>query len=212
MPDGDIVHSSLRRLYQKPYKWLCEGTATNDECARALLEKLKQDIKAKGDLPVALSQEMAVSFTQIISSPEEAGESDFIKLSMEFEAVAQKADGRPDLKELTLRAGKGVLSDLRNGNAIKVDITNISETILRRYMLEVYESEFKERIPLTIEHHAGVSQEILNSRIEAMQPRVDSGIQKFTQDAIRSQSVASLSLPRRLSLKAIDLNEDLLAS
>lgn len=212
MPDGDIVHSSLRRLYQKPYKWLCEGTATSDECARALLEKLKQDIKAKGDLPVALSQEMAVSFTQIISSSEEAGESDFIKLSMEFEAVAQKADGRPDLKELTLRAGKGVLSDLRNGNAIKVDITNISETILRRYMLEVYESELKERIPLTIEHHAGVSQEILNSRIEAMQPRVDSGIQKFTQDAIRSQSVASLSLPRRLSLKAIDLNEDLLAS
>jgi len=26
VPDGDIVHSKLRRLYQKPYKWLCEGT------------------------------------------------------------------------------------------------------------------------------------------------------------------------------------------
>jgi hypothetical protein len=42
MPDGDIVHNTLGRLYQKPYKWLCEGTATNDECARELLRSLKE--------------------------------------------------------------------------------------------------------------------------------------------------------------------------
>ena len=118
MPDGDIVHSRLRRLYQKPYKWLCEGTATSDECARALLEKLKQDIKAKGDLPVALSQAMADSVAQISSRLEEAREGDFVRLSIEFEALAQKADGRPDLKELTLRAGKGLLNDLRNGREV----------------------------------------------------------------------------------------------
>lgn len=81
MPDGDIVHSRLRRLYQKPYKWLCEGTATSDACARVVLEKLKQDIQAKGDLPIALSQAMAARVAQIISNPEEAREGDFAKLS-----------------------------------------------------------------------------------------------------------------------------------
>ncbi|MBW4552634.1 MAG: hypothetical protein KME35_16225 [Aphanocapsa sp. GSE-SYN-MK-11-07L] len=86
MTDGDIVHSRLRRLYQKPYGWLCEGTATSDECARVALEKLKQDIKAKGDLPVALFQAMAASVAQVISNPEEAREGDFAKLSMEFDA------------------------------------------------------------------------------------------------------------------------------
>jgi hypothetical protein len=209
MPDGDIVHRRLRRLYQKPYKWLCEGTATSDECARALLEKLKQDIKAKGDLPVALSQAMADSVAQIISNPEEASESDFAKLSMEFDALTQRADGRPDLKELTLRAGKGFLNDLRNG--LEVDVNHVSEAILGRYIHEVYESEFKERIPLTSEHHAGITHGTLERRIEAMQPSIDSGIQKFAQNAIRNQSVAKLSLPRRPSRKAIDLNEDLLA-
>ncbi len=209
MPDGDIVHSRLRRLYQKPYKWLCEGTATSDECARALLEKLKQDIKAKGDLPVVLSQAMADSVAQISRHLEEAREGDFAKLSIEFEVLAQKADGRPDLKELTLRAGKGLLNDLRNGR--EVDITHISEAIFGRYIHEVYESEFKERIPLTSEHHAGVTQGTLERRIEAMQSSVDSGIQKFAQNAIRNQSVDRLSLPRRPSRKAIDLNEDLLA-
>lgn len=77
MPDGDIVHSRLRRLYQKPYKWLCEGTATSDECARAVLEKLKQDIQAKGDLSIVLAQAMAASVAQIISNLEEARESNF---------------------------------------------------------------------------------------------------------------------------------------
>lgn len=146
MPDGDIVHSRLRRLYQKPYMWLCEGTATSDECARALLEKLKQDIKAKGYLPVALSQAMADRVLHNLSSHlEEAREGDFAKLSIEFEALAQKADGRPDLKELTLRAGKGFLNDLRNGQ--EVDVNHVSEVIVGRYIHGVYESEFKERIP-----------------------------------------------------------------
>ena len=38
MADGDIVHRGLRRLYHKPYKWLCEGACTSDECARLVLE------------------------------------------------------------------------------------------------------------------------------------------------------------------------------
>ena len=73
MPDGDIVHNRLRRLYQKPYKWLCDGKATSDECARAVLEKLKQDIKDKGDLPVMLIQSMADKLVQSISDGGELG-------------------------------------------------------------------------------------------------------------------------------------------
>jgi hypothetical protein len=208
MPDGDIVHNRLRRLYQKPYRWLCEGTATTDDYAWIALKKFKQDIQAKGNLPVALSRSMATRVAQIISNPEKARESDFAKLSMEFDAITQGADGRPDLKELTLRAGKGFLNDLRNGR--EVDINNVQDSILKRYMHEVYESEFKERIPWTSEHYAGVTQGILEERIEAMQPNIDSGIQKFAQSAIRNQSVVKLSLPRRSSRKAIDLDEDLL--
>ena len=64
---------------------------------------------------------------------------------------------------------------------------------------------------MTSEHHAGITQGTLERRIEAMQSSVDSGIQKFAQNAIRNQSVARLSLLRRPSRKAIDLNEDLLA-
>ena len=178
------VHSKLRRLYQEPYKWLCEGVATSEQCAQTLLQKLKQDIKTKGNLPIVLSQAMADMVAQVISNPEEAREDDCAKLSMEFDFLAQAADGRPYLKELTLRAGKGFLNDLRNGRKGIVD--NVSEAILRRYIQEVYESEFKERIPLTSEHCQRVTQDILEKRIEAMQPSIDSGIQKFAQTVIKN--------------------------
>lgn len=209
MPDGDIVHSRLRRLYQKPYKWLCEGKATSDECARVVLEKLKQDIKNKGDLPVILTQSMANSLVQAVSAVNELGARDYAALSVEFDRLVQQSDGRPDLKELALRAGKSVLRDLRYGQ--EIDVGNASGVILERYMNEVYESEFKERVPLTSEHYAGVDQATLSERIQKIEPNIKAGISKFAKDAAKKQSVAKLSLPRRSSRKAIDLDEDLLA-
>ncbi|MDM9380077.1 hypothetical protein QUB80_05105 [Chlorogloeopsis sp. ULAP01] len=34
MPDGDIVHSQLSGLYQKPYLVVCEGKLDRNECVR----------------------------------------------------------------------------------------------------------------------------------------------------------------------------------
>lgn len=156
-----------------------------------------------------LSQAMADRIEQTISSPEAAEENDFVQLSREFDKIAQQADGSPGLKELVLRAGKAYLNDLRHEQ--EVDIASTSEAIWSQYAREVYESEFKERIPLTSEHHTGISQELLDQRIDAMQSGVDVGIEKFAQDAIKNQDIAKLSLPRRSSRKPIDLDEDLLA-
>ena len=209
MPDGDIVHNKLRRLYQKPYKWLCEGRATSDECAWVMLEKLKKDIKEKGDLPVILAQSMADRLVQAINAVNELAAGDCAALSMEFDRLVQQADGRSDLKELVLRSGRSVLHNLRYGQ--EVDVSNASVVILERYMNEVYESEFKERVPLTPRHYSGVDQVTLSKRIEEIQPNIKAGIFKFSKDAINKKSVAKLSLPRRSSRKEIDLEEDLLA-
>lgn len=181
MPDGDIVHNSLRRLYQKPYKWLCEGKASSDECARVVLEKLKQDIKDKGDLPVILAQSMANSLSQATTAVNELGAGDYAALSTEFEQLVQQPDGPHDLKELVLRAGKSVLRDLRYGE--EVDVGNASYMILERYVNEVYESGFKECVPLASKHHAGIDQATLSERIKKIEPIIKAGISKFAKHA-----------------------------
>ncbi|MBE9126582.1 MULTISPECIES: hypothetical protein [unclassified Coleofasciculus] len=210
MPDGDIVHSRLARLYQKPYQWLCEGKADRNECARVTREALKRDLMRKGDLPVMLAKRMGESLERAINDAGENGSVDWAALNREFDTLAGQVDGRPDLKELTLRAAKGVLHDLRYGREIDVD--NASEAILKQYMYEVYESDFKERIPLTSEHHAGIDEVTLTGRIEEIQADILTAISKWAKKATETQSVANLRLPRRPELKPVDLDEDLLCS
>jgi hypothetical protein len=209
MPDGDRVHNRLRMLYQKPYKWLCEGKADSDECARALLERLKRDIKSGGDLPIKLAHSMADILRRAVTTINVLGAADYADLSMNFEQLIQQSDGRPDLKDLALRAGRSVLHDLRYGQEIDVD--NASGIVLERYMNEVYESQFKECVPLTSEHHAGIDATTLSERINKIEPYIRAGISKFAKDAAKKRSVAQLSMPRRSLRKAIDLDEDLLA-
>ncbi|MBW4659417.1 MAG: hypothetical protein KME15_12140 [Drouetiella hepatica Uher 2000/2452] len=211
MPDGDIFHNRLRRLYHKPYKWLCEGKATSDECARVVLESLKKDLIQKGDLPLRLCQGMADILAQAITTNDELESGNYAALSLEFDILRQQFDGRPDLKGLALDAGKSVLHDLRYGHAQEINISDASVVIVNRYMNGVYASEFKERVPLTSEHYAGIDQATLSERIKEIEPHIKIGISKFAEDAINKQSVAKLSLPRRSSRKAIDLDEDLLA-
>ena len=210
MPDGDIVHSRLARLYQKPYQWLCEGKADRDECARVAIAALKRDLMTKGDLPIMLAKHMDESLEQAINEASENGSVDWAALNMEFDRLEQQARGSHYLKTLVLNAGKSFINDLRYKRV--VDTGSASEAILKHYMYKVYESEFKRRIPLTLEHHAGIDEVTLNRRIEEIQADILAAISKWAKQATEDQSVANLRLPRRPSLKPVDLDEDLLCT
>ncbi len=209
MADGDKVHGRLARLYQKPYQWLCEGKASNDECARILMEALKQDIRNKGNLPVMISNRMAESLVQAVNDADKSSFVDWTALNIEFDKLVQQFNGPSNLKELTLYAGKSIIHDLRYGH--ELDINNFSKAILERYMKGVYESGFKERIPLTSEHHAGVSEVILEKRIESMQSNIDTALSVWADKAVRDESVANLRMPNR-RFSEIDLDENLLCA
>jgi hypothetical protein len=209
MADGDIIHSRLRGIYQKPYKWLCEGKATIDECAHVLMQALKKDIVKKGDLPLKLAQKIGQILSQTISAPGENGSVDCAALSLELDRLIWQFDGQPYVKELIRRAVKSWINDLRYGR--EVDFDNISAEILKRYMKEVYESEFTEKIPLTSIHHDGIDQATLSKRIGEIQPIIDDPIGEWAKTAIKEQSIEKLRMPRRFPQEPVDLNEDLLA-
>jgi hypothetical protein len=209
MADGDKVHGRLARLYQKPYQWLCEGKASNDECAQILMEALKQDIKNKGNLPVMISNRMAESLVQAVNDSGRSSSVDWAALNIEFDKLVQQFNGPPNLKELTLYAGKSIIHDLRYGQ--ELDVNNFEKAILERYMKGVYESEFKERIPLTSEHHARASEVILTERIESMQSNINAALSVWADKAVRDESVANLRMPHR-RFSEIDLDENLLCA
>lgn len=208
MPDGDIVHSKLPRIYQKLYRWLCQGKANTTECGRVAMEALKLDLRRKGDLAISLAKRMGESLERAINDASENSPVDWAALSTEFDTLAGRVYGQPDLKELTLSAAKSVLHEFRYGQDIDTD--NTTEAIVKRYMYKVYESEFKQRTPLTSEHYAGIDEVTLNRRTEEIDPDILTAISKWAKKATEDQSVANLRMPQRPQLKPVDLDEDLL--
>lgn len=93
MPDGDIVHSKLPRIYQKLYRWLCEGKANTTECGRVAMEALKRDLMKKGDLPVMLAKRMGESLERAINDASENSSVDWAALSTEFDNLAGRVYG-----------------------------------------------------------------------------------------------------------------------
>jgi len=210
MPDGDIVHSRLRRLYQKPYQQLCEGKASSDDCAWVVLESLKKDLIQKGDSPIRLCQSMSSIIAQAVNSSGEFSAQDYATLSMQLDELSHQSDGRPDLKKLALDAGKSILHDLRYGE--KVDSENTSKELFRRYISEVYESEFKERVPLTSQHYAGIDANTLHRRIAEIQRHIDKAIDDWASKIILQESISKLRMPPRQNPNnELDLQEDSLA-
>jgi hypothetical protein len=206
MADGDIVRGGLAGLYLKPYKALCQEYANSDECTRSLISALKKDIQRKGDLPVRLAKQMGESIDQAINNSAQSGLLDWAAENRKVEKIVQQTDGRHDLKELTLRAGKNLIQFLRYGG--EVVVTSTSKIILQRYMEEVCDSEFRERIPLTSENHAGIDHVTIAKSIEKMQSDISSATSEWADRASKDGSMINLRMPRH-QIRAIDMEEDL---
>jgi hypothetical protein len=206
MADGDIFRSGLG-YYKKLYEWLCENKASMSECTQIAIKALKQDLKKKGDLPIKLAQGMGERLFQILSMDGEHKSVDWGSANREIEKILQ-VDGRHDVKELILCAGKSFLHELRYGNDRELNANSISEAILGHYMTTVLESGFQGRIPLTDEHHAGMNDRTLKQLIQEMQPAIVSAIGNWANKANIDGSVAKLRLPRR-QMNPVDMDEDL---
>jgi hypothetical protein len=208
MPDGDVVHSHLRRAYQQPYKILCEGVASPEECARKILIPLRDDLQRNGQWPLRLSLSISDLLSQKIGPLELANDVEAARISREIDELIRQADCCPREKELIARASKSMLSELRYGR--ENDSRNCQLLIFEQYIRDKYEAEFKERIPLNNDHHHGVCHGELMRRLEALEPCLALGIHQFAQDAIKNQNLNNLRLPRRVQ-RDVDLEEDLLA-
>ena len=208
MPDGDRVLSHLGGLYQKPYIWLCEGVARPEECARIILDGLRKDLKQIAKVPLLLSRNISDLLSQKIGPLEFSNDLAAARFSRQIDELISQVDGPYREKELLARASKTVLNDLRDGQ--EIDASNFQLAIFKQYIREKYEAEFKERIPLSREHHNGVSHGELMRRLEALEPYLNRGIHQFAQTAIKDQNLDNLRLPRQVR-REINLDEDLLA-
>lgn len=210
MPDGDIVHNKLPWLYQKPYKVLCDGKDSRDECVWALMGAMIRDIKNRGAAPVILAKRMGECLREAINKFYEDGSRSWAAVSEELNQLARQDSCRYYEKQLVLRACQSVLHDVRYGR--RIDARSLSEVAVERYFQELYRANFEERIPLPLafKHHAGVGNATVIEMVKALRPSLLPMFCKWAKQANADEDVKNLRRPRRQKVKEIDMHgEDL---
>lgn len=207
MADGDIVHSRLSWPYEKPYIALCKEEYDRNECSWLAMEALLKDIKKKyGVLAVKLAKSMGESLVQAIKNADENSFVDFRAANMKLQQLAQQAKVPHYVGELALRAGKGILHEIRYNQ--KKYTSNLPEALMQRFFQEVYKSKFEECIPLTLNDNANVDHATVTERIEAIRPDIVAQISKLAKTATVDEDVKNLRQAPRREVK-LDLDEDL---
>jgi hypothetical protein len=210
MPDGDIVHSQLSGLYQKPYKWLCEGKANNSENAWVVKGAVIRDIQTNyGNVAVKYAKRMGEMLRQMmVENVGPHSSVNWAALSTEIDRQVGQAKVKHHVQELLRRAGKGILHEFRYKHTAETN--NLPEAVVERLFLEVYKASFEQRIPLTPTHHADVDNATVTERVEAIRSDMLADISKWAKKATANEDVKNLRRSPREKVKEIDLDEDLL--
>lgn len=204
MPDGDIIHKSLSKLYQRPYRFLCEGKATDAECSTAFLRAFKRDLQKVGD---AVAQAALVAGDALSHARAMPGGFDTVSANHAVDD-ALRAVRCPSAHQEGLRdAARDVAQGLRYGSGGGTD--DLGAEVYRRFALRRAESQFEARVPLTDAHHNGASPVDIEGRIRAMAPEIGRAVFAFARKVTTGGSVNDFRLPPQRR-QPVSLEENLL--
>jgi hypothetical protein len=208
MPDGDIVHSQLSWLYQKPYKWLCEGKANSSEYAWVVKGAVIRDIKKNYGIGVKYAKQMGEMLRQAMENADQNSSVNWAALSKEIDRQVGQAKVKHHVQELLRRAGKGIIHEFRYNHTEETN--NLPEAVVERFFQEVYKAKFEQRIPLTPNHHADVDNATVTERVEAIRSDMLAEISKWASKATADGDVKNLRRSPRKKVIEINRDEDLL--
>lgn len=202
MPDGDFHHSSLDKKWKRSYGALCEGHWTAAELGYKVLHPLKEQLQQFGNMPIAAGMRVA----DILEEANQAGDiparaSDLQEL-IDDTMCSVDLNCSPRGRDLMHESLNQMLTELESGT----EVESARESVVKIYAEQVYRRQFEERLQKTAKHHADATFDDIENQKQAIRPYVNRGIENFSQQIARSESVNQL---RRLrSMKAPILTID----
>lgn len=200
MPDGDVVHEGLARIYQKPYMQICDGQFGSKVLADELVLAIWKDVRKDGDNLIPLFQQVAercdrVQNSRLFEDINWQQEIDHI------EELSRRIFVNRRVRTLAEDACKEQVRELRFG----IPSSNFYVGILTKYMWNVCRANFWGCIPLTPSQYRGVSLEYVYERLEEMRPFIDLRIFQYAEQIYRHSTFRIPRQPPRHS----DVNGDI---
>ena len=206
MPDRDIVHPSLPRIYQRVYKQICEGHDPPDEQARILAKAIRQNLQEYGNKHLLNLDEICQLLNDITSQPLFLPYENWNKRNFEIEHHIRKMRGHPRAIALLREAVKDCIHAIRNGS----HTVRVRNEILRRYIERICNADFVDKVPLNQNHYNDITQQTFNKRIERLRPSLSPYFTIFTDKIEKTGNTTSLPVPKhRRRGEPFDIHEDI---
>lgn len=206
MPDRDIVRSGVNRRFRKVYQQTCEGSHDDEYLAHEALGALKSVLRASGNEPIRLIEQVAGQLDQIRPEPLFKHGTDWGEQDRQIDRAAREIGGDPWAKELAKEACKQQLVELQYRESPQSN----NDEILSNYVRKVYNAAFAECAPMG-QPPNGLSQSYIEGRLSGMEPHVERGIRSFARQLSKGSDVRKLRRPSRQNKFEISLDTDLLS-
>lgn len=211
MPDADKVHAKLCGSHRGVYKKICEDHFSEEDLAYEELRSIIKDVGRYGDEPLQLIRKAVEVLNQIPTGPLflNGNGTNWAAISRQLETIAQTHSSLTTSSQagidLAFRSCQEQLHDMRHGNVVG----NLEEVkVIGNYLINVYEANFEERIPLS-RHYNDADPNLVAARVEGMRPYVQKGIQFIAQQIERKGNVRLLKRPFK-EKQPVELSENLL--
>lgn len=189
MEDPKVL-KKLKPRYMKAYGLLCKEHGQDiSHVAREILSAVKGGIQKYGDEPIQLIEQISTQLSQLPEEPLLKQMIDWGAESMKIEELAQQADGNVRAIGFVKEAGKQLLHKIQYG---ETSHDNLYAKHMEGYMIKVYSADFEAKIRVD---HSTESRGIVLSNLENVRGSVFDGLSKFSQNALKNKSVASLRMP-----------------
>lgn len=209
MPDADKIGRFSRR-WAKMYTKLCEGHFGNESLANDAIVSLRKDIEDYENHPIRFLIEASDHLDGIVNNPlflpiHNWGDEDRFIRDLQF-SYRQKYRPNQRALDLAVSAYKDVVHVLRNGGDIS---GNLDDVCIRSYIRNIYDSNFAELVPLTLQSQMNVDWAEINNRLNGMDVFINEHIDNLSSQIVKRKSVKRLKLPSRsLFQKIISLTDD----
>jgi hypothetical protein len=209
MPDADKVGKFSRR-WSKMYTKLCEGHFDNESLANDAIVALRKDIEDYENHPVRFLKDASDHLEDVLKNPlflpihDWSDEDRFIR-SLKF-SYMQKY--RPNQRgvDLAISSYKAVVHILRNGGNIN---GNLNELLIRGYIRHIYDSNFTDLVPLTLQSQMNADWAGVSYRLNEIDAFINKHIDNLSSQIAQKGNIKRLKLPpRSFFQKVISLTDD----
>ena len=209
MPDADKIGKFSRR-WSKMYTKLCEGHFDNESLANDAIVSLRKDIEDYENHPIRFLMEASDHLEGILNNPlflpvHDWGDEDRFIRGLKFSYMQNYRPNQRAL-DLAVLAYKDVVHELRNGGDIS---GNLDDVFIQGYIRNIYDSNFADLVPLTLQSQMNVDWAEANNRLNGMDVFINEHIDNLSSQIIKRKSVKRLKLPSRSFFqKIISLTDD----